>query len=36
MGDQEVGQRQLMVHDPDGYLFRFAQSLGSRPAERTP
>ncbi len=32
MDDQEVGQRQLLVQDPDGYLLRFAQSLGSRPA----
>jgi len=30
MGDQEVGQRQLLVQDPDGYLLRFAQLLGSR------
>lgn len=26
----EEGQRELLVHDPDGYLLRFAQSLGRR------
>ncbi len=34
VGDQEVGQRQLLVQDPDGYLLRFAQSLGSRPCRK--
>ena len=29
--DQEVGQRQFLVQDPDGYLLRFAESLGGRP-----
>lgn len=27
----EEGQRELLVHDPDGYLLRFSQPLGSRP-----
>lgn len=27
---QEVGVRQALVQDPDGYLLRFQQSLGSR------
>lgn len=31
-GDHEVGQRQFLVQDPDGYLLRFAQSLGRRAA----
>lgn len=29
--DQEVGNRQFLVQDPDGYLLRFAQDLGTRP-----
>ncbi|HLW03232.1 MAG TPA: VOC family protein [Ktedonobacterales bacterium] len=28
-----VGQRQLLVQDPDGYLLRFAQPLGTKPSE---
>jgi catechol 2,3-dioxygenase-like lactoylglutathione lyase family enzyme len=32
-GDGEAGQRQFLVQDPDGYLLRFAQSLGARPLE---
>ena len=31
-GDIEHGQRQLLVQDPDGYLLRFVQPLGERPA----
>jgi len=27
----EVGHRQFVVMDPDGYLLRFAQDLGARP-----
>lgn len=27
---QEEGQRELLVQDPDGYLLRFAESLGTR------
>ena len=30
--DQEVGNRQFLVQDPDGYLLRFAQDLGTRAA----
>ncbi|MGE0715168.1 MAG: bleomycin resistance protein [Alphaproteobacteria bacterium] len=29
-GAREVGQRQFVVLDPDGYLLRFQQGLGSR------
>jgi hypothetical protein len=29
--DFEIGQRQFIVMDPDGYLLRFAQRLGQRP-----
>lgn len=29
--DHEVGNRQFIVADPDGYLLRFYQSLGQRP-----
>lgn len=32
VGD-EIGQRQLWVDDPDGYLLRFCEPLGRRPAE---
>ncbi|MXP65517.1 VOC family protein [Roseomonas sp. M0104] len=31
-GTLEAGQRQLLVQDPDGYLLRFIESLGTRPA----
>jgi catechol 2,3-dioxygenase-like lactoylglutathione lyase family enzyme len=31
-GDARLGQRQFVVRDPDGYLLRFCQDLGSRPA----
>jgi catechol 2,3-dioxygenase-like lactoylglutathione lyase family enzyme len=30
-GDIEVGQRQFLVQDPDGYLLRLGQKLGERP-----
>jgi catechol 2,3-dioxygenase-like lactoylglutathione lyase family enzyme len=30
-GDAQFGQRQFVVQDPDGYLLRFCQGLGSRP-----
>jgi catechol 2,3-dioxygenase-like lactoylglutathione lyase family enzyme len=30
--DIEVGQREVMFQDPDGYLIRFGQSLGQRPS----
>lgn len=29
--EEEVGNRQFVVMDPDGYLLRFAQDLGIRP-----
>jgi catechol 2,3-dioxygenase-like lactoylglutathione lyase family enzyme len=29
-GEVEVGAREFLVQDPDGYLLRFAQSLGER------
>lgn len=29
--DQETGNRQFIVADPDGYLLRFFQNLGLRP-----
>jgi hypothetical protein len=29
-GNHEVGVVQFLVQDPDGYLIRFQQSLGSR------
>jgi maleylacetoacetate isomerase len=32
-GRAEVGQRQFLVQDPDGYLLRLAEDLGSRPVE---
>jgi catechol 2,3-dioxygenase-like lactoylglutathione lyase family enzyme len=30
---QELGNRQFVVADPDGYLLRFFKDLGTRPAE---
>jgi len=30
-GDRERGQREFLVQDPDGYLLRFAQEIGTRP-----
>jgi catechol 2,3-dioxygenase-like lactoylglutathione lyase family enzyme len=32
-GDAQLGQRQFVVQDPDGYLLRFCQGLGSRPLQ---
>ena len=29
-GDREGGQREFLVQDPDGYLLRFAEDLGTR------
>lgn len=29
-GDKEVGQRQFLVQDPDGYLVRLVEKLGER------
>lgn len=31
-GTEETGQRQFVVADPDGYLLRFYEDLGVRPA----
>ena len=31
VGDELEGQRQFLVQDPDGYLLRFCQYLGTRP-----
>lgn len=31
----EAGNRQIVIADPDGYLFRFFRDLGRRPAEGT-
>ena len=31
----EVGNKQFLVQDPDGYLLRFFESLGSRPRQVT-
>ncbi len=30
--DVEHGQREMLVQDPDGYLLRFSEVMGSRPA----
>ncbi|CAI8953444.1 bleomycin resistance protein [Pseudomonas sp. IT-P176] len=30
-GEVEVGQRELIVQDPDGYLLRLVEALGERP-----
>jgi catechol 2,3-dioxygenase-like lactoylglutathione lyase family enzyme len=32
VGNEQGGNRQFVVADPDGYLLRFFQSLGLRPA----
>ena len=32
IGAEEFGNRQFVVADPDGYLLRFFQDLGSRPS----
>ena len=34
-GDEEAGNRQFVVVDPDGYLLRFFSALGRRPADGT-
>ena len=33
-GDVELGSRQFVVEDPDGYLLRFFQDLGTRGLQR--
>ena len=30
-GEIEVGHKQFLVQDPDGYLLRFAENIGERP-----
>lgn len=30
-GTEDIGQRQVLVQDPDGYLLRLAEPLGERP-----
>ncbi|GGK31591.1 aldoketomutase [Deinococcus malanensis] len=30
-GDRESGNREFLVQDPNGYLLRFSESLGTRP-----
>ncbi len=32
-GDTLYGVKEFLVQDPDGYLLRFAQELGSKPAD---
>lgn len=32
-GTEELGNRQFVVADPDGYLLRFFEDLGARPAK---
>ncbi len=32
VGENETGQLEFLVQDPDGYLLRFAEPLGMRPA----
>ena len=32
-GAQELGNRQIVLADPDGYLLRFFEDLGTRPAQ---
>lgn len=33
VGAEERGNRQFVIADPDGYLLRFFEELGSRPAD---
>ena len=35
-GDQETGQREFFLQDPDGYLIMVAQNLGERPISSRP
>ena len=32
VGAVESGEREFLVQDPDGYLLRFAENIGTRPA----
>ena len=34
-GDIQIGVRQFLVQDPDGYLVRLQQELGERPTSKT-
>ncbi|MBA8841154.1 VOC family protein [Ochrobactrum sp. RH2CCR150] len=34
-GYMEAGNRQFVVADPDGYLLRFYEDMGSRPVQRS-
>ncbi len=34
--EQEFGNRQFVIPDPDGYLLRFFEDLGARPVPRLP
>jgi uncharacterized glyoxalase superfamily protein PhnB len=34
--DIDLGSRQFIVLDPDGYLLRFSGSLGTRPTQTVP
>jgi catechol 2,3-dioxygenase-like lactoylglutathione lyase family enzyme len=36
VGDQDVGQREFLVQDPDGYLVRLVERLGARAPSSTP
>jgi catechol 2,3-dioxygenase-like lactoylglutathione lyase family enzyme len=36
LGDVELGQRQFLVQDPDGYLLRLGAALGERRIARRP
>ena len=33
-GDVEIGVRQFLIQDPDGYLVRLQEEIGERPARR--
>ena len=35
-GEVELGQRQFLVQDPDGFLLRLGAGLGERPVARRP
>ncbi|PCI89028.1 MAG: bleomycin resistance family protein [Hyphomicrobiales bacterium] len=34
MDNVDVGQKQFVIADPDGYLLRFCESLGNRPVSK--
>ena len=35
VGEEELGQREFLVQDPDGYLMRFAERIGIRSPSRS-